>query len=374
MVYLDHAAGSPLRPGLGQELAQLYHRYPANPSSQHRLGRLASEHLEESRLRLKALLGAEPEDDLVLVSGGTEANFLALMGLLRRPGHVLLGSIEHASVRELAPALQERGFEVEWLGVDKCGRYCAAELGARLRRDTRLVSLGLVNNELGVIQELAPLVDLAREAGAFFHTDAVQAVGKMPVDFTQLRVDALTFSAHKFQGPRGVGGVLLRRGVQYSAPMPGGGQQRGARGGTENVAGVSVTATALQRALETPLTEELGRNFLAELRELEDWSLLGGAPRLSGHYCLLLQGCRAEAVVLGMERAGYAISSGSACSYHSQGPSPVLQAMGLGREQARSAVRVSFGSGNSPEQATEAGRALAGVVEALRKRAVTACV
>lgn len=371
MVYLDHAAGAPLLAGLGKELARLYREFPGNPSSLHQLGRLASECLEASRLRLKTLLGARPEDDLVLVSGGTEANHLALMGLLKRPGHVLLSAIEHPSVGRVADDLRARGCQVECLPVDSGGRVGADQLAGRLRKDTQLVSVGLVNNELGVVQDLAPLVALAHRNGALFHTDAVQAVGKLPVDFTALGLDALTFSAHKFHGPRGVGGVLFREGAKYQAQMPGGGQQRGARGGTENVAGVTVAALALGKVLEAPAPLlELGRTFTEQLKPLAGWRLLGSEPCLPGHFCLLLEGCHGESVVLGMEREGFAISTGAACSYLKDAPSTVLTALGLEPDQARTGVRISFGRENTTAQAAEAAAALIRVVTSLRRRAV----
>jgi cysteine desulfurase len=328
----------------------------ANPSSQHRFGRKARQWLEDAREGMARILGAElatsPPDQLIFTSGGTEANNLALLGLAEdRPGQVVVSKIEHPSVLGAAQHLRSRGIQVAKLGCTPQGVVDLQQLAELLRRPTRLVSVMLANNETGVLQPLEQVASLCRHHGALVHTDAVQAVGKIPVSFRALGVDALTVAAHKFHGPRGSGALLLKAGVRLAPLLHGGFQQSGLRPGTECV----TLAVGMWKALELWQREAAERSARwTALRDRLEAALLSGwpsaaihgkgAPRLPQTTCISLTGLNRQAVVMALDLAGLACSTGSACASGSSDPSPALVAMGCPQEQLASAVRFSLGA------------------------------
>jgi cysteine desulfurase len=373
VIYLDNSATTPVLPAVWEAMRPYLGDCYGNPASAHQVGRRARQALEDARERTAALLGAFP-DEVVFTSGATEANNLALFGLAGKLlGHIVTSPIEHPSVAEPIHRLAELGFTVDRLPVRPEGIVRAEGLPALLRPDTRLVSVMLANNETGAVQ---PVRELAEHVAgrALVHCDAVQAVGKMPLRFHELGVTSLSLSAHKFHGPKGVGALLLRRGVRLRPLLWGGHQQRGLRPGTEPVALAVGLVTALElgyREAETRTTQVLrlrGR-LLERLRATAAPVVLnspesGGLPHVLN---LSFPGCRADALLMNLDLAGVACSTGSACSSGSLLPSPVLQAMGVAGEVLHSAMRFSLSHLLTEAEIEEAARRIAAAVARLRR-------
>jgi cysteine desulfurase len=371
-IYLDNNATTPLLPAVWEAMRPFLTTIYGNPASAHAAGRRARQALEDARERTAALLAAHP-DEVVYTSGATEANNLALFGLAgEAPGHLLTSPIEHPSVAEPIEQLARRGFAVDRLPVDPEGVVSASALPGLLRPDTRLVSVMLANNETGALQPVRELTDLVAGRAAF-HCDAVQAVGRLPVDFHALGVRTLSLSAHKFHGPKGVGALLVRRGTSLRAQLWGGHQQRGRRPGTEAVALAVGLATALELAerdgeARREKVLRLRRTFLERLRATAGPVVLNG-PEVGGVPHTLnvsFPGCRADLLLMNLDLAGVACSTGSACSSGSLLPSPVLRAMGVPDEVLHSAMRFSLSPLLSEAEMEEAARRVAAVVGRLR--------
>jgi cysteine desulfurase len=344
-----------------------------NPASAHWAGRHARRALEDARERTASLLGADP-DELIFTSGATEANNLALFGLAAGAGgHLITSPIEHPSVREPIGRLAQRGFTTDHLPVDPSGVLRAEALSPLLRPQTRLVSIMYANNETGAIQPVAQIAEQLAP-GIVFHCDAAQAAGKLPLDFHKLGVTALTLSAHKFHGPKGVGALLVRRHAQLTPQLFGGHQQQGRRPGTEPV----VLAVGLARALE--LAQEQGQTrrqlvlrlrylFLEALKATASPLVLNGPVEGGIPHTLNLSfpGCRADSLLMNLDLAGVACSTGSACSSGSLLPSPVLQAMGVPEQVLHSAMRFSLSPLLTEAEVNDAARRIAAVVNRLRR-------
>nr|WP_052326803.1 cysteine desulfurase family protein [Deinococcus peraridilitoris] len=320
-----------------------------NAASVHRAGQRAREVLEEGRSLLAASIGARPLE-VTLNAGGTEGDNHVVLGLsaLRSSGHIITTQIEHSAVLAPARTLAARGFEVTFLAPDAQGRITGAQLRDALRPDTFLVSIHHVNNEIGVVQDVAALAKVAHEAGALFHTDAVQSLGVLPVDVQAWNVDFATFSAHKWGGPKGVGLLYVRRGLELPPLLLGGGQEQGLRAGTHNVAGVYAAGVAAQDAASAqPQTHAHLRRLRAlleaGLRSLPDVTLnhlAGGSPKIVS---VTAHGADGEALLMNLDLEGVYASAGSACSAGTMQPSHVLTALGLEEAAARASVRFSLG-------------------------------
>jgi cysteine desulfurase len=362
-IYLDASATTPPAPEVLAEMAELHGRAWANPSSLHGFGLAAAEALEQARWRCAAVLGCSPPE-LVFTSGGSEAIHLALLGHANavRPGRLLISTVEHPASEAAATELQHRGWQVRRLPVDGQGRLDLSALEDSLEPPTQLVSLIWGQNEVGTLQDLEAIGRLCRQAGVPLHVDAVQVVGHLPLRFAELPVDLLSLAAHKFQGPKGVGALLVREGLALKPLIGGGGQEGGRRGGTEAVA----LAGGLARALE--LADSRGAAGLSRLRdgllnhlmELDGVRLSGPDPRRQPdqrlpHHLSLLVGdghgrpLSGRALVRELWREGYAVSSGSACSSTGSGGSAVLRAMGYDGAEAASGLRLSLGPWLSPD-------------------------
>jgi cysteine desulfurase len=372
-IYLDNNATTPLLPAVWEAMRPFLTDAYGNPASAHRVGRRARQGLEDARECTAALLGAYP-DEVVFTSGATEANNLALFGLSGEPpGHLVASPIEHPCVIEPVRRLSQQGFTVSWLPVDATGVVCAEGLAEMLRPDTRLVSVMLANNETGAVQPVSALVaDL--DGRAAFHCDAAQAVGKRPVDFHDLGVTALTLSAHKFHGPKGVGALLLRRGTRLRPQLWGGHQQQGRRPGTEPVAlavGLAAALAAWRRDAQVREDRivQLRNRFLGRLRATAGPVVLNGpaAGGIPHTLNLSFPGCRAETLLMNLDLAGVACATGSACSSGSLLPSPVLQAMRVPEEVLHSAMRFSLSPLLSDAEVDEAAGRIAAVVGRLRR-------
>lgn len=374
MLYLDHNATTPLHESVVAAMEPFLTRFYGNPSSLYRLGRLSRDAVERARAQVAALVGASPAQ-VLFTSGGTEANNLLLKGLASAlAGRGLaVGAAEHPSVLEAAQALARQGIPLTLIGSDGQGRYARTAV-EQLPAATGLVSLMWANNETGVVQDIAALAAGLRERGCWLHSDAVQAVGKVPVDFARSGLHALSLSSHKIYGPKGAGALIAERALPLQPLLHGGGQERDLRSGTENVAAIvgfgqaaelarqelaqrAEQASALRNRLEAALSAWPGATLFAQQAE-----------RLPNTLQFSLAGMDGEALVMALDRQGVALSSGSACASGAAQPSHVLLAMGIAPDIARGAVRVSFGAGNRQEDVDLFLAALQRVVDANRER------
>jgi len=363
-IYFDHSATTPLDPRVFSAMAPHLNGAGGNPSSPHHEGRQARQAVEIARAQVAELLGADPAE-ILFTASGTEADNLALLGALRSRNlsecHVITTAIEHPAVLESCRTLERRGASLTLLPVDAHAQVDPAALCAAIRPETRLVSIMAANNLVGAIQPIAELAAISKAQGALFHTDAVQAAGKIPLSVKDLPADLISLSAHKLHGPQGIGALYVRRGVTLDPILFGGGQERGLRPATENVAGivgfgVAAALAAAEIRSEAARLSGLRERILAGLRvRLPRVTLLGHpVERLPGHLCLGFPGLEGDmpALVLALDEAGVAVSSSSACSTAKAGaPSPVLQAMGLSAEQARGFLRVTLGRFNTQRDA-----------------------
>lgn len=375
--YLDHNATTPVDPRVVAAMLPYLGSEPGNPSSAHRPGRHARAALEQARAQVAVLVGAQPRQ-VIFTSGGTEANNLALFGLAAAEGHgrLALSPVEHPSVIEPAQALAEGDWELDWLPVDADGRVDVTAWTPAAA--TRLVSLMWANNETGVVQPVAELAAKARAAGALVHSDAVQALGKLPVDYRASGVHLLTLSSHKINGPQGVGALVVDPAVDLVPRQRGGGQERGLRSGTENLAGIvgfgraaelAGVELAARAAAARALVERLGLG----LRAIPGITCFAaGAERLPNTVLFAVDGIDGEALLLALDREGIAVSSGSACHSGTGAPSHVLAAMGVADAVARGAIRVSVGQGNDAADIDALLAALGRQVSALRRLVATA--
>ena len=362
MIYLDHAATTPPHPRVAAAVRRAMAESWANPSALYGAAGDARRALRRAREALSGLLNASPQE-LILTSGGSEGNSQALR--LAEGRHAVVSAIEHASV--LAAARQWCR-EVTLVPPDDRGVVRPEAVEAALRADTALVSVQLANNETGVVQPAAAIGALARRRGIPYHCDAVQAVGRVDVDVREMNIDLLTLSAHKFYGPRGVGAMYVRQGVSLPPLIPGGGQQFGLRGGTEDVPGACGLIEAIALLREDAQTERKRQRalldaFLSRLTARIPGSfILGdGAPRLCGVAAVCLPGLLAEQAVADMDLMGFALSGGAACSMGSGQVSHVYRAMGLDEARARCVVRVSIGRGTDAGMLDNALEALCAV-------------
>ncbi|AKU12665.1 cysteine desulfurase [Azoarcus sp. CIB] len=348
-VYLDWNATAPLEPAVRDAMLPWLGSRFGNASSRHEYGRQARAAVDEARAQVAAAVGAHATE-VIFTSGGTEANNLFVKGAagLMKPGLIAISAIEHPCVREPAKQLRRADWTLREIAVDRAGLVKRTDWLAVLAAKPVLVSVMLANNETGVLQDVATLAREAKEAGAWFHSDAVQALGKIGVDFRALGVNAMTLSAHKVGGPLGAGALIVDKRLELAPLLAGGGQERGLRSGTENVAaivgfgvacelaaarvsGENVRLCGLRDALEAGLAAHGMRIFSA------------GAPRLPNTVFFAAEGMDGETLVARLDRAGFACASGSACSSANPEPSHTLLAMGVERETARGAVRVSLG-------------------------------
>lgn len=378
-IYLDYAATTPLDPEVLRAMEPYLRDVFGNPSSAHSFGEEARVAVEEARRKVAALIGAK-EQEVIFTSGGTEANNLVLWGLTlakgRREGHIVTSSIEHPSILETCRFLQSQGIDVTYVRVDRYGMVDPDEVRKAITSKTLLISVMHANNEVGTIQPIAEIAKVAKEAGIPFHSDAVQTVGHIPVNVDDLGVDLLSFSAHKFYGPKGVGGLYVREGIALSPLLRGGGQQRGLRSGTENVSGIVGLGKAAELAMRN-LPHEMFRlrllrdRFIREVFERIPGVHLNGHPteRLPGNVNLSFDRIEGETLVLNLDLEGIAASSGAACHSRHLEPSHVLLAMGMDRSLALGAVRFSFGRWTREEHIEELLGVLKRLIETLRRAA-----
>ncbi|HEV2046501.1 MAG TPA: cysteine desulfurase family protein [Chthoniobacterales bacterium] len=377
MIYLDYNATTPLCDEAREAMLPYLDRHFGNPSSVHAAGRETRAAIDNARDKLAALLHAKP-NELIFTSGGTESCNLAVLGLARCPmssgGHVISNKAEHHAVLNALEHLEKReNFEVTWLSVSRDGIVDLDQLAASIRPETRLVSIMAANNETGVIQPIRKISEICRSNGVLLHSDMVQSFGKIDIDLSL--VDAASFAAHKFYGPKGAGFLFLRSGLSIQPIMFGGAHENERRPGTENVAAIAGMAAAAEFALtnrqaeqdrQLPLRDDLWNRIAQNVPEAKQNGEL--APRLANTLDVSLLGLDSEMLLIALDLKGVCASSGSACMVGSVVASHVLLAMGLPIERARSAVRFSLGRHTTAEEIDAAGKAVAEIVERLNKR------
>lgn len=384
-IYADYAATHPLRAAAWEAMTAALDLW-GNPSSLHEAGRKAGEALATARATVARLIGAQPSE-VVFTSGGSEGNTTAIRSAAHagaRAGkrHILTTAIEHPSVLNTMAVLESEGFCVERLPVSPDGYVTARQVDAAIRPDTALVAVMHANNEIGTIQPIREIAHACRERGVLFHTDAVQTVGRIPVNAKDLGVDTLSCSAHKFGGPRGVGVLYVREGTPFTPLIPGGHQEAGRRAGTENLPGAMGMAAALHEAVNgmdeaNALLRSLA-NTLAEtvLHGIPD-ARLNGCPRCMSPHCdapcslphivsFTFNGIDGEALVYRLDAEGIHVSAGSACTAGSPAPSHVISALGLPPEVALGTVRISLGKENTAEEVAHVAQAILRLVDDLR--------
>jgi len=376
VIYQDHNATTPLHPRVLKTMLPYLTEQFGNPSSYYQLGRQAREAVEGAREKVADCIGAGA-DEIVFTGGGTEADNLALRGvgcaLRDRGSHIVTSAVEHHAVLKTCQALVREGFAVTSLPVDREGRVRADEVRRQLRPETVLVSAMAANNETGTIQPLQEISAVTRECGVLFHTDAVQAAGKMPVDVEELGVDLLTLSAHKFYGPKGVGALYVRRGTPLVSPVTGGHHEHGLRAGTENVAGLVGLAEALTRATESldaetahlgALRDRLERGILERIDDVQVNS--GGASRVANTASMSFPAVDGESILLHLDLRGICAATGSACTTDEPEPSHVLLAMGVEPRLAQGTIRFSLGHDSTEEEIDQTIETMAEIVPKLR--------
>ena len=372
--YFDHNATTPLDERVLQSMLPFFRETYGNASSRHEYGRSARKAVDDAREQVADMVGAHPSQ-VVFVSGGTEANNLLIKGAAARsqPAQIAVSAVEHPSVIKPAQELRERGWKLRRLAVDSTGRLEMDDVEMALRESvTGLVSVMLVNNETGVVQDVAAVAERARGVGAMVHTDAVQALGKIPVSFAALNVHAMTISAHKVYGPKGMGALVLDKRLDIKPQITGGEHEKGLRAGTENVPAIvgfgAACALATSRLAELPPKLQQMRERMDQgLRTMGAVLFGDGAKRLANTSYFAVPGIDGETLVMALDRAGFAVASGSACSSGGTDPSPVLLAMGVERELARCAVRISLGRDNEMSQIERFLLALQGEILSLKR-------
>ena len=376
-VYADNAATTKLSPAAKEAMLPYFDEIYGNPSTLYTLGQEAAEHLLACRTEIAQLIGAADPREIVFTSGGSEADNQAIISAARngaRKGkkHLISTKFEHHAVLHTLDKLRKEGFDVTLLDVHENGVVRVEDVAAAIRDDTALVSVMFANNEIGTIQPIEAIGALCRERGIPFHTDAVQAVGHVPVDVQAMHIDLLSCSAHKFHGPRGVGFLYARRGIPLTNIIEGGAQERGKRGGTENVPGIAAMAAALTEACanmdeNTKKVTALRDKLIDGISKIPHCALNGARePRLPGNVNFCFEGIEGESLLLLLDAKGISASSGSACTSGSLDPSHVLLAIGRPHDVAHGSLRLSLCEWNTDEEIDRILDAVPEVVECLR--------
>lgn len=374
LIYADHAATTPLSPKVLEAMTPYLTNHFGNPSSLHSAGAPARTAISTAREQVCKLLGADKPTEITFTSGGTEADNLALRGLMlaSKKKHLITTKIEHPAILETCEQLEKQGFSVTYLEVDKHGMISLEALEQAITDQTALVSIMAANNEIGTVQPLAEIGALCKSRGVVFHTDAVQAMGHIEIDVKAMNIDMLSLSAHKISGPKGAGVLYVRHGLHVLPQITGGGQERGRRSGTENVANIVGTAAALQLAITNMETEmayvkSLRDRLVAEVTKLP-YSHLTGHPeqRLPGTASFIFEGIEGEGLLLLLDMHGICCSTGSACATGSLEPSHVLMALGLPHAIVHGSLRCTLGADNTEADIDFMAEKIAAAVARLR--------
>lgn len=376
-IYLDHAATTPVRKEVVDVMLPYFTEKYGNPSSIYSIGRASKKAIEEAREKVAKAIGAEPRE-IFFTGSGTEADNWAIKGVAyanRQKGrHIITTAIEHHAVLHTCQYLESDGFEVTYLPVDSDGLVTAEQVRAAIRPDTILITIMFANNEIGTIQPIAEIGAIAREKGIYFHTDAVQAMGNIRINVSEMNIDMLSMSSHKFYGPKGIGALYVRKGVKLTSFMHGGAQERGRRASTENVPAIVGLAKALEIATEN--MDQYNRKLIAlrdrtieEIQKKVPFVKLNGhrEKRLPGNVNFSFEFIEGESLLLMLDMKGIAASSGSACTSGSLDPSHVLLAIGLPHEIAHGSLRITFGEENTDKDVDYLMEVLPEIVQRLRE-------
>lgn len=374
MIYLDNAASTPVHQKVIDEMIPYFKEQYGNPSSIHKFGRTANVAIQNARKRIADLINADSKE-ILLTSGGTESNNTAIYGIVfqNKGKHIITSSIEHDAILEPCKRLEREGYRVSHIPVDKHGLVNVDDVRKEISQDTCLITIMFANNEVGTIQPIKEIASIAHDNNIVFHTDAVQAVGKVPIDVKELGIDLLSISSHKINGPKGVGALYIRKGITISPLILGGGQENGLRSGTENVASIAGFGMACKLARDNMsqnmsyfknLTSRLVTGVLSEIPETN----LNGHPekRIPNNAHFTFLGVNGEDLIIKLDENKIAASTGSACSVRVQKASHVLRAMGFSHEQIAGSLRLTVGITNTDEEIDEAVRVLKEVIQELR--------
>lgn len=355
--YFDHAATTQIRKEVLDEMMPYLDNEFGNPSSMHIKGTEAKKAVSEAREKIANGIGAKA-DEIYFTSGGSEADNLAIKGFAKankkKGRHIITSKIEHKAILETCHALEEEGFDVTYLDVDHYGRVKLEELEKAIREDTILISIMFANNEIGTLQPIKEIGKIARKHKVPFHTDAVQVIGNIKIDVDELQIDMLSMSSHKFYGPKGIGALYVRNGLDFASLIHGGGQEKGKRAGTENVANIVGMGKAIELANKNlekynQKLEQLSQTFLNEIKKEIPNAKLNGHPldRLKGNVSISFKNIDAESLILLLSEKGFCISAASACSSNTRNISHVLKAIGLSDDESKGTIRITFGEENT---------------------------
>jgi len=378
LIYFDNAASTAVHPEVVKEMLPYFDLQYGNPSSIHQFGRKAKNAIQKARKQVAALIGAEP-DEILFTSGGTESNNTILYGIPKLQGshldqnHIITSSIEHEAILQPCKEFENIGIKITYLPIDEHGIVDPDDIANSINLHTVLVSIMLANNEVGTIQPIKEISEICKKYQIPLHTDAVQAVGKMPIDVKELGVDALSVSSHKINGPKGIGALFIKKGLRIDPQILGGGQENGMRSGTENVASIVGFGKACEIAKER-LNENISHfqtlhsSMLSKIVKEIPHAKLNGHPekRIFNNIHLTFMGVNGEDLIIKLDEYGIAASTGSACSIHTQKASHVLKAMGFNHEQITGSLRMSFGYMNTLNEVNETVEVLKKVVSELR--------
>ena len=378
MIYLDNAASTAVHPEVVKEMLPYFDVQYGNPSSIHQFGRKAKNAIQKARKQVAALIDAEP-DEILFTSGGTESNNTILYGITKLQGshldqnHIITSSIEHEAILQPCKEFENIGIKITYLPVDEHGIVNPDDITNSINSHTVLVSIMFANNEVGTIQPIKEISEICKKYQIPFHTDAVQAVGKVPINVKELGVDALSISSHKINGPKGIGALFIKKGLIVAPQILGGGQENGMRSGTENVASIVGFGKACEIAKER-LNENISHfqtlhsSMLSKIVKEISHVKLNGHPgkRIFNNIHLTFLGVQGEDLIIKLDEHGIAASTGSACSVHTQKASHVLKAMGFNHEQITGSLRMSFGYMNTLNEVEQTVEVLKKVVSELR--------
>jgi cysteine desulfurase len=374
--YFDHAATTAVKEEVIKEMIPFLGLNYGNPSSIYSIGRTSKKAIEDAREKVAAQLGAKP-NEIYFTSCGSESDNLAIKGVVyanrNKGNHIITSKIEHPAVLNTCRALEKEGFEVTYLNVDSDGLISLKELEASIKESTILITIMFANNEIGTIQPIKEIGEIARKHGVYFHTDAVQAIGNVKINVVDMNIDLLSLSAHKFYGPKGVGALYAKSGVKFNKIQDGGHQERNKRAGTENVAQIIGLAKAMELAYENfeeynKRLQELRDYYISEIEKRIPYVKLNGhrEKRLPGNANMSFRFIEGESLLLNLDMKGICASSGSACTSGSLDPSHVLLAIGLPHEIAHGSLRTTFGEENTKEDVDFLIDSLVEIVEKLR--------
>ena len=378
MIYLDNAASTAVHPEVVKAMLPYFDVQYGNPSSIHQFGRKAKNEIQKARKQVAALIGAEP-DEILFTSGGTESNNTILYGIPKLQGshldqnHIITSSIEHEAILQPCKEFENIGIKITYLSVDEHGIVDPNDIANSINSHTVLVSIMLANNEVGTIQPIKEISEICKKYQIPLHTDAVQAVGKVPINVKELGVDALSISSHKINGPKGIGALFIKKGLRVAPQILGGGQENGMRSGTENVASIVGFGKACEIAKER-LNENISHfqtlhsSMLSKIvKEIPHVKLNGNTEkRIFNNIHLTFLGVNGEDLIIKLDEHGIAASTGSACSVHTQKASHVLKAMGFNHEQITGSLRISFGYMNTLDEVDQTVEVLKKVIAELR--------